>query len=205
MQNEDRNFSYWLNYFERSKPSLAEFIVAMETKDTYFLNHEMPLDYNDDLYERIYPAGFIEGDFIKANSEGEDRDYYLTRIALYLYKGLNLTILKTRISEESFVETIGEALMKGKYEEFGIEFHQIMTVLFKNKLVGMDNLMDWGFFHGTRLGETYGEDYQNNPDLLNKVEKNKQEIEFLKKSGIKEPENTSMIGDTGNDWEDEEE
>lgn len=203
MQNEDRNFSYWLNYFERSKPSLAEFIVAMEIKDTYFLNHEMPLDYNDDLYERVYPAGFIEGDFIKANSVGEDRDYYLTRIALYLHKGLNLTILKTRISQESFVETIGEALMKGKYEEFGIEFHQIMTVLFKTKLVGMDNLMDWGFFHGTRLGETYGEDYQNNPELLSKVEKNKEEIESLKKYGIKEPENISMIGDTGNDWEDE--
>ena len=63
--------------------------------------------------------------------------------------------------------------------------------------------MDWGFFHGTRLGETYGEDYHNNPELLSKVEKNKEEIESLKKYGIKEPENISMIGDTGNDWEDE--
>lgn len=115
MQNEDRSFSYWLNYFEKFKPSLAEFLVAIDTKDTYFLNHEMPLDYNDELYDSVYPAGFMESDFIKIGKESklENKVYYQTRVALYLYKGLNLNLLKQRVSNESFIEFIGDCLING--------------------------------------------------------------------------------------------
>lgn len=203
MQSEDRNFSYWLNYFEKNKPSLAEFFVAIDKKDTYFLNNEMPLDYNDELYEKVYPAGFIEGDFIKASLDNDDTWYYQTRIALYLFKGLNLDLLRKRISEESFSATVGECLINGRYEEFGIEFYQIMTVLFKNKIVSMDNLMDWGFLYGARLGETYGEDYNSNSILNNKRLSNAQEIESLRLSGIAEPDRILSIGNTGNDWLDD--
>lgn len=205
MQSEDRDFLYWLDYFSKKEPSLSEFIVALEQKDTYFLNNEIMLDYNDELYDKVYPSGFIESDFININKDGDDESkvYFYTRVALYLYSGLNLTLLKKRVSQQSFVNFIGNSLINGRYEEFNIEFHQIMTVLFKNKIVSMDSLMDWGFLHGTRLGESYGEDYSKNTDLLKKQKAHRQQIESIKLIGIKNPINIQRMGDTGSEWLDE--
>lgn len=201
---EDRDFSYWLDFFERDKPSLAEFIVALETKDTYFLSHEMPLDYNDELYDKVYPSGFMEGDFNKFVAETEaNKGYYATRIAIYLWKGLSLDILKSRFGVDRFTDIVGDSLIEGNYEELDIEFHKIMGAMFKSKVVKLDNMIDWGFLHGAKLGEKYGENYAENPQLKNAKVKNIAEIENYRKNGLPEPKNNYSIGDTGNDWLDE--
>lgn len=36
MSLDDKDFAYWFDYFQKHKPSLAEFIVAVDKKDTYF-------------------------------------------------------------------------------------------------------------------------------------------------------------------------
>lgn len=201
---EDRDFSYWLDFFERDKPSLAEFIVALETKDTYFLSHEMPLDYNDELYDKVYPSGFMEGDFNKFVAETEaNKGYFATRIAIYLWKGLSLDILKSRFGVDRFTDIVGDSLIEGNYEELDIEFHKIMGAMFKSKVVKLDNMIDWGFLHGAKLGEKYGENYAENPQLKNAKVKNIAEIENYRKNGLPEPKNNYSIGDTGNDWLDE--
>lgn len=68
----------------------------------------------------------------------------------------------------------------------------------------MDNLMDWGFIHGARLGEMYGENYSTNKELIRKQDLHRAEIESIKITGISDPENVKNIGDTGNDWLEEE-
>lgn len=202
---EDRDFSYWLDFFEREKPDLAEFVVALDTKDTYFLNHEMPLDYDDELYDRVYPAGFIEGDFNKFSmaQNDEDRAYYATRVSLYLWKGLSLKTLKERLGEDRVTEMVGECLIDGLYEELNVEFHHVVGAMFKSKVVKIDSMIDWGFMHGTKLGERYGEIYTSNPVLLAAQKKSKELIEKYQREGLIEPKNNRSAGNVGNDWEED--
>ena len=39
METEDRDISFWLNFFKQDKPNLNKFRYFLSCKDTYFLNH----------------------------------------------------------------------------------------------------------------------------------------------------------------------
>lgn len=208
MSLEDKDFSYWFNYFKQYKPSLNEFMAALDIKDSYYVNNDSQADFNDVLYEDVFQGGFIEGDFrkIMRASEGDDVDYYKTRIALFLYKGLDLKDLNKVLKADVIEEIIGDCLINGKYEEYGIEFHNIMSVIFKNKVCSIDSMMDWGFLYGTRLGEQYGEDFLNNANLKKLIIENKEELQGFSNNGVPEPENVVRLGNFGEneDTEDDE-
>jgi hypothetical protein len=194
MSKEDKDFAYWIDFFDRKKPSLAEFYVALRTKDSYFLNHDAQASFDDVLYEKVYQGGFMEGD-IRKIMRGEDKDgYYKTRFALFLELGLPLNDLKKVMSEEVLEEMIGDILVNGNYQECGVEFANLMTAMFKGDVCKIDGMLEWGFLYGTKMGEKYGETYPNTPELLKAIDDFKGEVKVIEKDGIAEPKVVQSLG-----------
>jgi len=57
--NGDRCFKLWFDFFIKEKSSLTKFSNLLHKKDTYFLNHPLELDFDNELYEKVYPSGFL--------------------------------------------------------------------------------------------------------------------------------------------------
>lgn len=214
MSLDDKDFAYWFDYFQRYKPSLAEFIVAINTKDTYFLNNSTLASFDDVLYEYLFDGGFIEGDFRKIINAHEETDvsYYEARIAIAIFKGINLKNIKERLNTKDrpdIFEQVIERVVQGiSYVPYGIEFPKLMTSMFNNKSIeNMNAMLEWGFMHGVSLAENYGEKFQDNKELLDKKERNSKEVEMFQKNGLPEPENPKQLGQTLeiDDLEDDEE
>lgn len=215
MSSEDRDFAYWYDYFERKNKSLAEFYVALETKDTYYLINDAMAGFDDVLYENLYQGGFIEKDFreimyFKDDDSSKLGDNY-ARIAICFLKGVDVRNVKKSLAkkstQDSFAKIIEEVFSSIDYEKCGIEFHHLMKAVFKSKAVdNMNEMLDWGFMHGVKLGEVYGTDFAENKELKQSIEKFEKEVEFFRKNGVPEPTNPKRLGETAeiNDYEDDE-
>lgn len=208
MSVDDRDFAYWFDYFKRHKPSLAEFFVAIETKDLYYLNNPTMASFDDVLYEDLYDGGFIEGDFRKILNAHEESDtsYYQARIAIVLFKGVDLKHVKNKLNTKEnpkVFEDVIEKVCEGiSYIQCGIQFHTLMKALFNSKSVeNMNAMLEWGFMHGVKLAEEYGENFQENPDFIKLESDFNQQVDNMRKNGINEPENPKRLGIT-NDVDD---
>lgn len=91
----DRDFNFWLNFFNNEKPPLTKFMNGLNKKDNYFLSHPFNVDFEHELYEKIRPGGFIEKDFqeVLAN-ENPKEIYFKTRIAMVMSKEIDFSLIK---------------------------------------------------------------------------------------------------------------
>lgn len=158
--SEDRDFSFWLNFFENKK-NLTDFVENIQKKDSYFLNHGMALDYDDELYEKIRPYGFMEEDFQyllywnKKESEDNDSEkfYYHTRICLALFAGVDFDDIKERFGEKKYLQILETAIVYGEYDLFSVEYEKLIALLIKKGIVPKNSLFDLSFLRGVELGK----------------------------------------------------
>ncbi len=171
--SQDRDFNIWLNFFEK-KMSLTKFISLLNKKDTYFLNHPLEVDFDDELYPKIRPGGFIEEDFqlILANQNPKDV-YYKTRLALFLSKGLDLSLVRNRIGDDNFYEVLEKTLIDGHYEEYDIKFENLISTVMNKYELPRSSLIDISFLRGVNLGSRYPSEKEEkalkNRMILNKI------------------------------------
>ena len=171
--SQDRDFNIWLKFFEK-KMSLTKFLSLLNKKDNYFLNHPLEVDFDDELYPKIRPGGFIEEDFqsILANENPKDI-YYKTRLALFLSTGLDLSLVKNRIGEDNFYAVLEKALIDGHYEEYGIKFENLIAVVMDKYALPRTSLIDISFLRGVNLGSRYPSDTEEkvlkHRILINKI------------------------------------
>jgi hypothetical protein len=172
--NYDRDFKTWLMFFDSKKPSLTKFINLINKKDPYFLHHPLDLDFDDELYEKIRPGGFIEQDFqeILAN-ENPKEIYYKTRLAICLTLGLDLSLIKNRIGEENFYSVLEKCLIDGHYEEYNINFEKLISLAITKYQLPRTSLIDISFLRGVNLGSRYTSEQEDKAlkqkILLNKI------------------------------------
>lgn len=175
---KDRDFNIWLNFFEKEKPSLTKFISLLNKKDLYFLNHPLEVDFENELYEKIRPGGFMEKDFQEIlKNENPKETYYKTRLALCLLKKINFDIIKKRIGKNNFYDVIEKSLIDGHYEEYGVQFEKLVSLAINFYLLPKTSLIDIAFFRGVSLGLRYKSKKDENK-LKGKVFINKVKIYF---------------------------
>jgi hypothetical protein len=157
--NGDRDFKTWLMFFGKKKPSLTKFMHLIHKKDAYFLHHPLDVDFDDELYEKIRPGGFIEQDFqqILANENPKDV-YYKTRLAICLTLGLDFSLIKNRIGEENFFSVLEKCLIDGHYEEYDINFEKLISLVITKYHLPRTSLIDISFLRGVNLGSRYPSD-----------------------------------------------
>jgi hypothetical protein len=176
-ENEDRDFSVWLAFFVEEKPSLTKFISLLKEKDTYFLNHPLEVDFDDELYEKILPSGFLEKDFQEILGE-EDSDciYYKTRLAIAMSHGLIFELMKKRIGVEKFNQVIEKTLIEGHYEKFDIKFEKLIAMAIEKLKLPKDSLIDVSFVRGVNLAKRYP-DIEFEEELKNIILENKMKVD----------------------------
>ena len=152
----DRDFSIWMNFFCQEKLSLTKFLNLLNKKDTYFLNHPLDVDFDDELYSKIRPGGFLEKDFQEVLANENPKDfYYKTRLAISLSKGLDFSLIKDRIGEKNFYSVIETTLVEGHYEEYGVEFEKLISTVLTKYALPRTSLVDISFLRGANLGSRY--------------------------------------------------
>ncbi len=150
---DDRDLNYWLDFFQEEKGDLTIFKNALKQKDLFFLNNPINLDYDDENYGIAYPGGFIEKDFqeILKDENNEDR-YYNTRLAFIIDEEISLEEIKNRIGEKKFIKAIESVLIFGKYENYGLDFIELLKKSIKKKYMPKENFGDVAFLRGVELG-----------------------------------------------------
>ena len=149
MESEDRDFKFWLKFFEQDKPNLNKFRYFLSCKDTYFLNHNPLLDFDDEDYEKTKNNGFLEFDVqnVLLNENPKDK-YYKTRLAIAIYHNIDLEIFKNTLSKEKFEFVLERVLIDGEYEYFSIPFEKLLSLIIKKEWVSKDVLFDWSILRG---------------------------------------------------------
>ncbi len=150
---DDRDLSFWLDFFQEEKGNLDNFKNALKEKDTFFLHNPTNLDYDDENYNIAYPGGLIEKDFqeILKDEINEDR-YYNTRLALIIEEEISLEQIKSRIGIKKFTNVIESVLIFGKYENYDLDFISLLRKSIKNKYIPKENFGDIAFLRGVELG-----------------------------------------------------
>ncbi len=149
IESEDRDFKFWLNFFKQDKPNLNKFRYFLSCKDTYFLNHNPLLDFDDEDYEKTKTNGFLEFDIqnVLLNENPKDK-YYKTRLAIAIYHNIDLEIFKNTLSKEKFEFVLERVLIDGEYEYFSIPFEKLLSLIIKKEWVPKDVLFDWSILRG---------------------------------------------------------
>jgi hypothetical protein len=180
LNNSDRDFEVWLKFFDKKEPSLTKFFSLLNKKDTYFVNHPLELDFEDELYEKIMPGGFIEKDFqdVLAN-ENPKEFYYKTRIAIAMSKGMDFSLIRNRIGDKNFYSVLEKVLIDGHYEEYDLHFEKLVAMAIGKYALPRTSLVDISFLRGVNLGSRY-DTSEKEDELKKKVFKNKVKI----KAGI---------------------
>lgn len=150
---DDRDLNYWLDFFQEEKGDLTVFKKSLKQKDLFFLNNQINLDYDDENYGIAYPSGFIEKDFqeILKDENNEDR-YYNTRLAFIIDEEISLEEIKNRFGEKKFIKVIESVLIFGKYENYGLDFIDLLKKAIKKKYISKENFGDVAFLRGVELG-----------------------------------------------------
>lgn len=162
ISSRDRDFKTWLMFFSQKRPSLTKFIQLINKKDPYFLHHPLDVDFDDELYEKIRPGGFIEQDFQQVLANENPKDiYYKTRLAICLTLGLDFTLIKNRIGEENFYSVLEKCLIDGHYEEYNINFEKLIALVIKKYDLPRTSLVDISFLRGVNLGSRYPSDIED--------------------------------------------
>lgn len=154
-----RDFKIWLDFFEQEKGSLTKFIYLLNKKDTYFVNHPLQMDFDNEFYEKVRPGGFIEKDFqeILYNSNPKDV-YYKTRLAIAISYNLDFELIKERLGQENFVQVLEKTLIDGHYEKYEIKFENLISNLISKSYLPKQSLVDVSFLRGVNLGSRQEEE-----------------------------------------------
>lgn len=173
---KERNFNIWFDFFKKKQPSLIQFIKLLKRKDSYFLNHGIVLDYEDEQNEYCFPEGFLEKDVMEIMSnENPKNAYFKTRLAIALFFHIDMSNIQKKLGSEKFESVIEKILISGEYEKYGILFHQLIKIVLEKKYISRYSLVDISFFRGVHLASKY----QNK-----KEENNLKKIVFFNKCKI---------------------
>lgn len=157
MISEDRDFNFWLSFFKEKK-DLNLFEKEIKNKDSYFLNHPLELDFDDESYEYVLPGGFLEEDFQKIlDSELENKSYYTTRLAIAISNSIVFDLIKNRISSKGYIDVLEQVLIFGEYEKFNIKYEDLLFKSIKKLSLPKESLFDISFLRGIEIGKRYPE------------------------------------------------
>lgn len=183
LNEENRDFLVWLNYFEKNN-SITKFIYLLNKKDTYFLNNPLSVDFENDLYEKIFPAGFLEKDFQnlliqndkKSSEDKNNTNSSQIRLAFAFYKGLDFSLIINRIGNTNFFNVLESVLIEGFYEEYDLPFEKLISIAINKYKLTKNSLVDISFMRGINLGNRYKN--QSEKILKQKIFKNKLKIKM---------------------------
>lgn len=158
---DNKSFCAWVQYY--SKPNtLINFKALLNTADKSFLFQENKLPYDDKSWDLMPARGFLEKDFLNVlNSFSYDN--LVSAEELLLSKTRLILALESGIKFDGWLDFFGDdltlvfarCLVEGRYEEFGIQFENIIKEVLTLKLIAKNEFFGVALMRGNILKKRY--------------------------------------------------
>lgn len=183
---KNKDFKAWVLYYSKNK-NLVHFMALLKVADKSFLFRENNLPYDDESWNLMPPHGFLEKDYrivldsLNYDGLNTDEDILIskTRLVLALHSGVQF---------DNWVDFFGEdlslvfarCLVEGCYEEFGINFEDLVKDALRLGLLSKDEFFGVAIMRGNVLRKRYPTEKEEK-ELENIVRSNSIKVKLQEK------------------------